>query len=146
MNSWDENYLKDFHVLIQEKGQFWPKKNWRNQKQLIFQTNKSIEIGFKMISRKQIKYNRYVKDAIYSLTKCLKDFIAKEVGCALQWFQEEEHPICSKKEEIERTQELFVAIQEVPLTNLTVLTGCLHKCSRLKHEISVLSEKEISWE
>ena len=114
----------------------------------MIQPNKSLGINFNLLSKKTLRQveNTCVDEENYSLTECLKDFIFKEVGCTLHWFQYNELPICSTKMEIKRTQDLFDMIQTTPWTNLTVLTGCLQKCRSMKYEIAFITKENILWE
>ena len=115
---------------------------------MILFLNRSVVIGFKLVSIKEIKNknNKCIEDENYSLTKCLKDFVAKTVGCSLQWFQQDDHPVCSEKEEMIKTQELYDLLQRAPLPDLSIKSGCLQKCTTINHDISILSEENTVWE
>ena len=89
--------------------------------------------------------NKCVDDETYSLTKCLKDFIIKEVGCSLNWLKYHGHPTCISKEELFETQKIFKWIQITSFENLTSTTGCFLKCRKLKYEMDIESVKKITW-
>ena len=66
----------------------------QQQEQFTINPNQSIVLSFK--PKLEIKLmndeNKCVDDETYSLTKCLTDFIIKEVGCSLNWLKHHGHP------------------------------------------------------
>ena len=79
------------------------------------------------------------------MTKCLHNYIAKEVGCSLNWFENDDYPVCSTKEEIERNQNLHAFIGKASWENLSDVTGCRKKCTTIKYETTIASNEDIHW-
>jgi hypothetical protein len=90
--------------------------------------------------------NSCIDEESYSLTKCLKDYIMKEVGCSLNWFQNHGDPTCSSKLDILETQTILEWFQMSSWENLTAITGCFLKCEKSTYEMTVVSNQKVIWE
>ena len=145
MNSFEDYNLVSFSLFLHEKGQFWPLPSLNK---LTISPNKSLEVSFSVLSRSRLADEDYscAEEENYSFTRCLQDFIAKTVGCSLNWFQMSMHPKCSTKEELIETKKIMDWIKSSPGKNVSYISGCFQKCKSLEYDISEVSEEKIVWE
>ena len=134
-----------FSIYLHENGQFWPTQDTNK---LTIPSNMSMELSFQVTSEIKLADDDHkcVDEEDYSLTKCLKDYIATNVGCSLNWFQTSAYQTCFSKDEIRKTQDVFDWIESSSWKNVTYITGCFPKCESLKYDVSVVSEEKTFWE
>ena len=80
-----------------------------------------------------------------SLTKCLKNYIAQKVGCALNWFQNSSYPSCSQMEDYVQYLETFNYLFGSPYSKILEETSCPKKCKYTNYKILRHQREEITW-
>ena len=72
------------------------------------------------------------EDDSFSFTGCMMEFIARRVGCHLDWsgpLTFAQHPSCDSLDQLESYRDLLENIREFSWDRLTLETGCYGKCS-----------------
>ena len=89
--------------------------------------------------------DRCQQDERIQLTKCLKDYVAKKVGCALNWFQNSTYSSCSKMDEYLLHLQIYINLFGSPYSKILSQTGCPKKCIYEKYKILRHLKEKISW-
>ena len=98
-----------------------------------------------MLWYEPLERNQCTADSLFRLTDCLKAWVARQVGCALHWFQDSasssvsSYPACSSKQQIQKTQNFLMWLKETGQDNVTDGTGCRVKCSTTSYSVTKVS-------
>ena len=83
-------------------------------------------------------------DESYSFTRCLLEFVARKVGCHLDWASSSrlpQYPLCESLEELLEYSELLEEIKDYSWVRLTRETGCYGKCRYKEYKFSKVTLK-----
>ena len=81
----------------------------------------------------------------YSFNTCVKENIAKIVGCRMPWdrLSNQDRAICTEREEFRQTDEKATQFNINEINEVERLTGCLKPCSYKKYKIVNSNPKDL---
>ena len=101
-----------FKIYLHERGQFWPSVSLfrLGQTEAIYvRTDTLYEGNFRLINRRILNTpaRPCVEDDTFSFTECMMEFLARRVGCHLDWvgtWTLLQYPPCSSLQELRQFQ------------------------------------------
>ena len=128
--------IDGYKVFLHERDQFWPGGDMvrLGQAKAIYVNIRSLTVGeFSVVQRKILNTPAkpcQERDEL-SFTRCLMEFVARRVGCHLDWlgtFAFPQYPPCQTLEQLKEYSNVLENIKELPWPKLTKETGCIGKC------------------
>ena len=124
-----------YKIYLHERGQFWP----TGALEAIGQSNsldlkiKTIFSGdFTLVQRRILDTPERPceEDERFSLTECMLEFVARRVGCHLDWVGSKlpHQPPCESLQELKEYSDLLQEMGDFSWATLTSQTGCHGKC------------------
>ena len=125
-----------YKIYLHERNQFWPGADMfrLGQTQRIYLNIKTLLVGdFKLVKRRTLNtaVRPCVEDHSFSFTSCMMEFVARRIGCHLDWvgrYKFPEYPSCTTLEELTKYGELLEMLADMSWVRLTRVTGCHAKC------------------
>ena len=135
--------VNGFKIYLHERGQFWPSVSLfrLGQTEAIYlRTDTHFEGNFQLINRRVLNTpaRPCVEDERFSFTECMMEFIARRVGCHLDWVGTRtlpQYPPCRSLQELERYSLLLEEVENLSWARLTEESGCYGKCRYKEYRI-----------
>ena len=101
-----------FKIYLHERGQFWPSLALERlgQSKVVYVKTKRLVVGeFKLVERRILNNQARpcVEEETFSFTECMMEFLARRVGCHLDWvgtWTLPQYPPCQSLEELRQFQ------------------------------------------
>ena len=130
-------YYLGYDIYLHEKGQFWPSLEMGRlgqTKALFLEPHTEQECSFLVTEKTSLDkpYAPCSSDPSYSFTSCMFSFLARSVGCHLNWFHSHmENSVrkCRKKEDILAYDAKLNWVAAASWTELSNVSGCHASCT-----------------
>ena len=151
-DTYETSLLKGYMVYIHEKGQFWPGLQMERlgQTKPIF-----LEPGMELKGSFIVNVKMHMsKDTMqctsapnYSYTSCIVSYIARSVGCHLDWVGSltVNMPRCTTVHQILAYQDKLVSVNNMQWHNISRESGCLSKCKAREFLFVEESREVATW-
>ena len=80
-----------------------------------------------------------VEDGDFSFTRCIMDFVARTVGCHLDWvetYKFPQHPPCETRDQLDRYSHQLERMMDYSWPRLTRETGCYGMCQHKEYKFN----------
>ena len=137
-----------YFVYFHEKGTFWTNKDVHDLRLIRLKLNEQSTLTFRkvfhsILPKPETPCNN---EEDFDLTKCFKDFIAKKVGCSLDWFTTSDSvKKCNTMDKVKETFALMDWLQDEQFDNISKITGCTQKCQFYSYEMVMEKSMTIDW-
>ena len=128
------SFLPLYHISFLPESKQWSQKCCV----LLVQNYKSIF----QIQRQNFTCN---EDTGFSMTKCLRKFIASKANCYINWFQTTTYPDCKTSEELKKIREAWSFLNKATFGEIVEKTGCGQKCLKIEYKLVLESNFDITW-
>ena len=141
-------YFHGFTLYFHEKDQFW-QPDIPNVKRFDISSKSVTEFTFSVVTKESVyeEDRNCTYDESFSFSKCMEDYIHKELGCSLNWFSSSDYKKCNSQKKIFKRQALYNRLKAAPYEKLSFdMSKCFQKCNAIDFEIKIKSKEDITWE
>ena len=132
---YDLDLTYGYKVFLHERDQFWPGVDMERlgQTKAIYLNRQTLTTGdFSVVQRKVLNTpTKPCQEKEKSFTKCMLEYVARRVGCHLDWVGTHslpQYPPCQTLAQLGNYSDVLDTIMEWSWPRLTTETGCLGRC------------------
>ena len=137
-----------YFVYIHEKGAFWLNRGVPNLNYI------KLKVGEQKVALFRKTYHSDLptksscsEEEAFRITKCLKTYIEKTVGCSFNLFAiTDSFETYNTSKKIKETLLLLKWLQDEEYREIARKTGCYNRCKYNSYEIEITNQRSIDWE